>query len=58
LNERIKQFNQIGLDPEEINNQKNNLQNIRKFITEGKEDAAFSLFFKTFPACLPHRSEP
>lgn len=36
--------------------QKDNLERVRKLIQEGKEDFAFSLFFRTFPSCLPHRS--
>ncbi|MFX1281800.1 MAG: hypothetical protein ACFFA3_20795 [Promethearchaeota archaeon] len=55
INEQVMQFTQIGLVPEEFNIQKDNLQNIRKLLTEGKEDAAFSVFFRTFPTCLPHR---
>ncbi len=36
--------------------QKQSLEGIRKLIKVGKEDMAFSLFFQTYPTCLPHRS--
>ncbi len=38
-----------------LTNQKETLDTIRQLIQEGKEDIAFSLFFRTFPSCLPHR---
>ena len=57
LDERIEQFAQIGFNPKIINNQKDNLESIKNLIKEGKEDTAFSLFFRTFPTCLPHRSQ-
>jgi len=53
LNEGILQIAELGMDPILINNQKDNMESIRKLI---KEDIAFSLFFRTFPTCLPHRS--
>jgi len=56
LNERILQIPELGMDPVLINNQKDNMESIRKLIKEGKEDITFSLFFRTFPTCLPHRS--
>jgi len=46
----------MGLDPKVINNQKDNLEGIKKLFSEGKEDTAFSLFFRTFPMCLPYRA--
>ncbi|MFX1568949.1 MAG: hypothetical protein ACFFCV_11355 [Promethearchaeota archaeon] len=36
--------------------QKDRLEMIRDLILEGREDAAFSIFFRTFPSCLPHRT--
>ena len=36
--------------------QRENLESVRKLLEEGREDVAFSLFFRTFPSCLPHRS--
>jgi len=56
LNEGILQIAELGMDPILINNQKDNMESIRKLIKEEKEDIAFSLFFRTFPTCLPHRS--
>ena len=56
LDERILQFTELGMDPVLINNQKDNMESIKKLIKEGKEDIAFSLFFRTFPTCLPHRT--
>jgi len=35
---------------------KNNLEIVKKFLKEGREDVAFSLFYRTFPTCLPHRT--
>lgn len=58
LNESILQFTELGMDPDLINNQKDNIEKVRKLIKEGKEDIAFSLLFRTFPTCLPHRSGP
>ena len=57
LDERILQFTELGMDPVLINNQKDNMEKLKKLIEEGKEDIAFSLFFRTFPTCLPHRSK-
>jgi len=56
LNERSLRFIELGMDPLSINNHKDNMKSIRELIKEGKEDIAFSLFFRTFPTCLPHRS--
>jgi len=56
LNERILRFTEIRMGPLSINNHKDNMESIRELIKEGKEDIAFSLFFRTFPTCLPHRS--
>ncbi|MFW9879471.1 MAG: hypothetical protein ACFFG0_40865 [Candidatus Thorarchaeota archaeon] len=56
LDEKILQFTELGMDLALINNQKLNMEKIRKLIKEGKEDIAFSLFFKTYPTCLPYRT--
>jgi len=53
---RIVPSTQVVIDPKIIFAQKDNIDNIRKLIKVGREDVAFSLFFKTFPSCLPHRS--
>jgi hypothetical protein len=39
-----------------INEQKDNLEKVRNLIKDGREDVAFSLFHRTFPSCLPHRT--
>jgi len=54
--EIIPRFTELRMDPLSINNHKDNMKSIRELIKEGKEDIAFSLFFRTFPTCLPHRS--
>jgi hypothetical protein len=56
LNSRIKMLERLGFPNREIISQKGNLESVRKLIIEGKEDIAFSIFFRTFPSCLPHRS--
>ena len=53
---RIKSTAQLGTPNIILLNQKENLESVRKLIQEGREDIAFSLFFRTFPSCLPHRS--
>ncbi|MFX1479155.1 MAG: hypothetical protein ACFFCI_13565 [Promethearchaeota archaeon] len=57
MNGRIKQFTEINIDPKLISDQKENLESVKKLIREGRDDIAFSLFFRTFPSCLPHRSK-
>ena len=32
-----------------------NLEKVKELINKGEEKAAFSLFFSSFPSCLPHR---
>lgn len=56
FNKRIVSFNQVSNAPEIILGQKENIESIQRLLKEGREDIAFSLFFKTFPTCLPHRS--
>ena len=56
MDARIKEFTQMDMEAKIINNQKDNMEKVRKLVKEGKEDIAFSLFFRTFPTCLPHRS--
>ncbi|MHA1986949.1 MAG: hypothetical protein ACW98D_09950 [Promethearchaeota archaeon] len=56
LEEMFIRSGQLGVDPKMFNSQKVKLESIRKFLKEGKEDLAFSVFFRTFPSCLPHRS--
>lgn len=45
-----------GLNPEVIEEQKQNFEQIRKLISsQGNEQITFSNFLRTFPSCLPHR---
>ena len=56
LFKRIVPSTQVTVDTKIIFAQKENIDSIRKLIEEGREEVAFSLFFRTFPTCLPHRS--
>ena len=56
FNSRIKRLAKLDAPNKVLVNQKENLESVRKLIHEGKEDIAFSIFFRTFPSCLPHRS--
>lgn len=53
---RIKLSEQLGVPNTEIITQKEELESVKKLLQEGKENIAFSVFFRTFPSCLPHRS--
>lgn len=53
---RIKSPKQLGSPNNVLITQKANLESVRKLIHQGKDDVAFSIFFRTFPSCLPHRS--
>ena len=52
---RVVPSTQATVDTKIIFAQKENIDNIRKLIKEGREGVAFSQFFRTFPTCLPHR---
>jgi hypothetical protein len=52
---QIKKSAQFETPNKLLINQHENLENIRNLLLEGKEDVAFSIFFRTFPSCLPHR---
>ncbi len=56
LNEKLIRSGQLGVDPIIFISQKENIDSIRKLIKEGREEVAFSIFFRAFPSCLPHRS--
>jgi hypothetical protein len=56
IQSRIKMSEQLGVPNREIVAQKEELESVRKLIQEGKQEVAFSVFFRTFPSCLPHRS--
>ena len=53
---RIENLEQNGAPNRILLDQKENLENVKRLIHEGKEDVAFSIFFRTFPSCLPYRS--
>jgi len=53
---RIERLAEVGLPNKVLIAQKENLETARKLINDRKEDIAFSIFFRTFPSCLPHRS--
>jgi hypothetical protein len=46
-----------GFNSEVIQRQKQNLEQIKQLIDQGKanEQVAFVNFFRSFPSCLPHR---
>ncbi len=56
LPKRVVPSTQVTTDTKIIFAQKENIDSIRKLIKEGREEVAFSLFFRSFPTCLPHRS--
>ena len=56
LDFRIKNIAQLNTPNNILLNQKENLESVRKLIQEGKDNIAFSIFYRTFPSCLPHRS--
>ncbi|MFW9819470.1 MAG: hypothetical protein ACFFE5_07655 [Candidatus Thorarchaeota archaeon] len=53
---RIKLLEQLGAPNRNVITQKEELESVRKLLQQGKEEVAFSVFFRTFPSCLPHRS--
>lgn len=56
LSNLIMEQERKGKEPGIIIQQKFNLENVRKLIKEGNERNAFSLFYRTFPYCMPYRS--
>lgn len=52
----IKKSDQLETPNNVLIEQKDRLEILRDLIREGKDDVAFSLFFRTFPSCLPHRT--
>jgi hypothetical protein len=52
----IKNTEKINVPNKTLIEQNNRLEKVRNLIREGKEDVAFSIFFRTFPSCLPHRT--
>ncbi|MHA1913187.1 MAG: hypothetical protein ACW986_02820 [Promethearchaeota archaeon] len=56
LNARILRLVQVGIDPKVVDAQKDNMAGIKRLVRAGQDEIAFSMFFRTFPTCLPHRS--
>jgi len=42
--------------PSIFRQQKDSLENVFKLLKEGKEEDAFSQFYRAFPTCMPYRS--
>ncbi len=57
LNMLVKEAEKRGINPEIYKLHKKQLEDVKKLIVEHKEKAAFDQFFRSFPACLPYRSE-
>ena len=56
LSSLVKDHEMRGNKPEIIKQQKRSLENVLKFVKQGSEKEAFSLFHRTFPYCMPYRS--
>jgi hypothetical protein len=56
LQSQIRDLTQKRAPNSVLDNQNENLETIRDLIRDGKDDVAFSVFFRTFPSCLPHRT--
>ena len=56
IQSEIKSTEQINTPNKDLIEQNDNLKMVRDLIREGREDVAFSIFFRTFPSCLPHRT--
>ena len=56
LDLEFKQLKVKGKDFNIIEKQKQSLGEVTKLLKEGKESVAFSLFYRTFPYCMPHRN--
>ncbi|MFW9943036.1 MAG: hypothetical protein ACFFFT_18510 [Candidatus Thorarchaeota archaeon] len=52
----IKKIDHLETPNSVLIEQKDRLEMIRDLIREGKDDVAFSIFFRTFPSCLPYRT--
>jgi hypothetical protein len=57
FNTQIRRVNRLKMPNNELFTQKERLKSVKELINEGKEDIAFSIFFRTFPSCLPYRSK-
>jgi len=56
LSTLIKDLENKGLDPDIYKRQKENLEQVKSLLVDGKEKLAFSHFTRTFPYCMPHRA--
>ncbi|MFX0177734.1 MAG: hypothetical protein ACFE85_16090 [Candidatus Hodarchaeota archaeon] len=56
LSSIVKQTEENDKKSNMIELQKQNLREVAELIKKGKESVAFSLFFRTFPYCAPHRN--
>ena len=56
LSTLITDLENRGLDPVVYKTQKERLEEVKALIAKGQERPAFSLFTRTFPYCMPHRS--
>ena len=56
LSTLITDLENRGIDPAIYKIQKESLEEIRNLVGKGQERTAFSLFTRTFPYCMPHRS--
>ncbi len=52
----IKNTDQKDMPNSFLIEQRDRLEMIRDLIHDGRKDIAFSIFFRTFPSCLPHRT--
>ena len=56
LSTLITDLENRGLDPAVYKIQKESLEEVKALVAKGQERTAFSLFTRTFPYCMPHRS--
>jgi len=56
IQSEIKNADQMNTPNKVLIEQNENLEMIRNLIRESRKDVAFSIFFRTFPSCLPHRT--
>jgi hypothetical protein len=55
LSTLVANYEKRGLNPDTIQTQKKNLEQIKELIDQGNETVAFRNFMRTFPSCLPYR---
>lgn len=56
LSSIVKQMEKKDKKNNIVEEQKQNLKEVAKLIEEGKDKVAFTLFYRTFPYCMPHRN--